>query len=566
SGFRFDLLTQVCDEPPARLLEHVELGLAHGIVHEASTPPDDFQFGHELVRRVLYRGLNAIRRRHIHRSIAHHVGHGVDRQRALSSTLRALAHSEARCAWDDAIRDCRQALQLARQVGAADAVELRLLEHLAGLYFSRAQSSAAGSCWREALRLCEQRGDPAKRAVQLARLAALGPAWGSIDEAEQAYAAIRTDSPWSSTSWQFDASIELGMANERYGQLSAAIEYGRASARLAHDDDPLAYALALTNLGNPLIGAGQLAEALGVLTSALDVLEGQPSGPTADDELVDPLRDRRRVRCLALADLARAQAFVGEVDRALTTAQLACLEEERLGMRGGRARRALAQVRLAQRQPGQALDALAGSSSAASLELLGATFAADLMLLAEAQRAAGDPASAQRTALDGIRLCERTGAHEYLAGLYVAEGRAQLAQGDLARAQEAILAARASIEASGTLIFQPQLLQLEADTRTARQLPGASALRRRATLVGRTMGLGSAASPSAQPEVGSHALTARELEVLALVAEGRTNRDIAEALVVSDKTVKRHLSNILARLGVSSRAAAVNQGLRLGLL
>ncbi len=188
------------------------------------------------------------------------------------------------------------------------------------------------------------------------------------------------------------------------------------------------------------------------------------------------------------------------------------------------------------------------------------------MLPAEAQRVAGDPASAHGAALDGIRLCEQTGAHEYLAGLYLAEGRAQLARGDLAGAQEAILAARASVEASGTLIFQPQLLQLEADTRAARRLPAASVLRCRAGVVGRSTGLGSADPPAAQPDVGSHALTSRELEVLALVAEGRTNRDIAEVLVVSDKTVKRHLSNILARLGVSSRAAAVNQGLRLGLL
>ncbi|MDP1847109.1 MAG: LuxR C-terminal-related transcriptional regulator [Solirubrobacteraceae bacterium] len=51
-------------------------------------------------------------------------------------------------------------------------------------------------------------------------------------------------------------------------------------------------------------------------------------------------------------------------------------------------------------------------------------------------------------------------------------------------------------------------------------------------------------------------LTARELEVLRLVAEGRTNRAIAEALVLSERTVERHVSNIFAKLRVSSRAAA----------
>jgi DNA-binding CsgD family transcriptional regulator len=51
-------------------------------------------------------------------------------------------------------------------------------------------------------------------------------------------------------------------------------------------------------------------------------------------------------------------------------------------------------------------------------------------------------------------------------------------------------------------------------------------------------------------------LTAREIEVLRLVAEGKTNREIAKALVLSDHTIRRHLQNIFNKIGVSSRAAA----------
>jgi DNA-binding NarL/FixJ family response regulator len=51
-------------------------------------------------------------------------------------------------------------------------------------------------------------------------------------------------------------------------------------------------------------------------------------------------------------------------------------------------------------------------------------------------------------------------------------------------------------------------------------------------------------------------LTGREAEVLALVAAGRTNREIAETLVLSHKTVARHLSNIFAKLDVRSRTQA----------
>jgi DNA-binding NarL/FixJ family response regulator len=51
-------------------------------------------------------------------------------------------------------------------------------------------------------------------------------------------------------------------------------------------------------------------------------------------------------------------------------------------------------------------------------------------------------------------------------------------------------------------------------------------------------------------------LTAREGDVLALVAAGRTNRQIADALMLSQKTVERHLSNVFTKLDVTTRTAA----------
>ncbi len=61
-------------------------------------------------------------------------------------------------------------------------------------------------------------------------------------------------------------------------------------------------------------------------------------------------------------------------------------------------------------------------------------------------------------------------------------------------------------------------------------------------------------------------LTARELDVLALVAEGCTNRQIADALFISAKTASVHVSNILGKLGVASRTEAAAVAHRLGLL
>jgi DNA-binding NarL/FixJ family response regulator len=59
-----------------------------------------------------------------------------------------------------------------------------------------------------------------------------------------------------------------------------------------------------------------------------------------------------------------------------------------------------------------------------------------------------------------------------------------------------------------------------------------------------------------QTHTAMHGLTARELQVLRLVATGKTNHAIAADLVLADKTVDRHVTNIFAKLGVSSRAAA----------
>ena len=55
---------------------------------------------------------------------------------------------------------------------------------------------------------------------------------------------------------------------------------------------------------------------------------------------------------------------------------------------------------------------------------------------------------------------------------------------------------------------------------------------------------------------GTHGLTPRELEVLRLVATGKSNREIASALVISEHTVARHVQNIFTKLGVASRTAA----------
>ncbi len=71
------------------------------------------------------------------------------------------------------------------------------------------------------------------------------------------------------------------------------------------------------------------------------------------------------------------------------------------------------------------------------------------------------------------------------------------------------------------------------------------------------------AIPSAQYPDG---LSQREAEVLRLVAQGKSNREIGEELVISEGTARRHVSNIYQKIDVNNRSEATSYALREGLL
>lgn len=77
------------------------------------------------------------------------------------------------------------------------------------------------------------------------------------------------------------------------------------------------------------------------------------------------------------------------------------------------------------------------------------------------------------------------------------------------------------------------------------------------TIAGKLIGRLDSPPASAEPQPPpAHDLTDRELEVLRLIATGATNREIARQLIVSEGTVKNHVSNILSRLGLRDRIQA----------
>ena len=74
------------------------------------------------------------------------------------------------------------------------------------------------------------------------------------------------------------------------------------------------------------------------------------------------------------------------------------------------------------------------------------------------------------------------------------------------------------------------------------------------------------AAPSDKPAPAGRVLTDRELEVIRMIAQAYTNREISARLNITEGTVKRHTTNIYAKLGATSRIDAVRKVIRLDLL
>jgi DNA-binding NarL/FixJ family response regulator len=219
----------------------------------------------------------------------------------------------------------------------------------------------------------------------------------------------------------------------------------------------------------------------------------------------------------------------------------------------------LALLRLAQ---GKRDAAAAAIRRAASESLEPLARAAFLPAYVQIMLAAGDVEAARSACheLDGI--AERQGTELLQAMAAQAKGELALADGD---AQAALVALRRACQTWRELDAPHEAARARAllalacrsvgdedtaslDLETARgvfaELRAAPALAWLDSLSGRGVG------PS------DHGLTAREVEVLRLVAAGHSNREIAATLVISERTVARHLQNIFAKLRVSSRTAA----------
>jgi DNA-binding CsgD family transcriptional regulator/tetratricopeptide (TPR) repeat protein len=184
----------------------------------------------------------------------------------------------------------------------------------------------------------------------------------------------------------------------------------------------------------------------------------------------------------------------------------------------------------------------------------------------------GDVASARRGAEELDQIAHVLGAPYLWALARSAEGAVLLAEGDPGAALPALRAAESGwreldapyetarvqvllgLACAGVDDGETSGLELDAARKVFERLGADPDLARLAGLAGRPQGR------------GSDGLTRREMEVLRLLASGRTNRAIAKDLGLSEKTVARHVSNTFAKIGVPSRAAATAYAYENGLV
>jgi DNA-binding NarL/FixJ family response regulator len=233
--------------------------------------------------------------------------------------------------------------------------------------------------------------------------------------------------------------------------------------------------------------------------------------------------------------------------------------------------RALAQLRIAEDQPQAAAALLERGLMAAEDDAMRATQL--LAPLVDARLACGDAQGAEGAVRELAELAHSSGIRLVAARADLAAARVGLAAG---RTNEAAEAARQALAAFSRLAMPldtgearlelaralasdaPDLARDEARTAFAAfQQLGASRAMDHAAAVLRDLGTGTAARARSYGE-----LTAREREVLGLLAMGMSNAQIAQTLFISEKTAGHHVSRILSKLGVRNRAEAAAHAAR----
>jgi DNA-binding CsgD family transcriptional regulator/tetratricopeptide (TPR) repeat protein len=439
----------------------------------------------------------------------------------------------------------------------------RALATLADHLNHRAGGDEARAIAEEALRVARAAGDPATEAMSLLILAcgedyARG---GTVLRAARLLEARGVAERAKVYLPLLKAAVHESDALESAGQHEQAAEVARAGIEQAAE-----YGLARTtgavlsvNLADPLISLGRWDEAETVIADAL--------------ERVPPPNYRAYLLRLS-GEIALAR---GELDKAAAKLDAA----EKLTARGpiGRAEelyplcRFHSELRIARGHPHEALEAIRDLLADPDLRT-DSRYSWPLLVIGAA--ACGETRD-DETRDDGTLNMLRTHAEKLPVWGPVQEAHRLTFEAEAAQAEartdraawaaavaawealdqpyglaRTLLRAAAADAAAGERTSAADRLRRAAET--ARRL-GARPLRERIDALARRVGSPAGARPAGGAAAGL-GLTPRELEVLRLVAAGRSNREIADELFISSKTASVHVSNILGKLGMASRGEA----------
>jgi DNA-binding CsgD family transcriptional regulator/tetratricopeptide (TPR) repeat protein len=503
-----------------------------------------------------------------------HQGLDLDDLERLAMTASMLGRDEVLSITERVHREARRAGDVRRAVRAAFWLGMELGE--------RGEWSQAGGWFAKAEReLDEGKLDAVERGYLLLPTAFESVATGDPDAALATYGEI------VAIGERF-ADLDL-VALGRVGRGEALIALGDARRGMIQLDEAMVAVIA--DEVSPLIAGLVYCSVIGACQSTFDVRRAQ-EWTAALSEWCDRQPDMVPYRGQCLLSRAQLMQLRGQWGDAEREAQLARerLKVQRMDREMGdavyqqaeihRLRGAFVEAETAYRQasehgrspePGLAQLRLAqGQVEAAGAMIRRALGEARdrrrrawlLEAAVEITLAAGDLAAAREAVVELRSIASAFGALFLEAVAERADGAVLLATGDTAaaltplrRSYAAWKTLDAPFEAARVRVLIGQAcrtlddadsaaLEFEAACRTFRELGAAPDLARAETLAGR---------PSERRPGG---LTPREMEVLRLVASGKTNRSIARELVLSEKTVARHLSNIFTKLGISSRASA----------
>jgi DNA-binding CsgD family transcriptional regulator len=457
-------------------------------------------------------------------------------------------------------------------------LQARVLAALATRRMLLGEPDAARRLAERAVAAAQRAGADAVHAHGLCTLGVVKAQHGELDEGladlQQAFTLARQAGSVEDTVRAAANRVYLLYRAGRHAEAVAAGYAGR-SAVAALDAPPAMMSVIGNNAAGALVAAGRWAEADQMLTELvaesatnftryfqlmqleLAVSRGErerAAGLAAtlrkspeDPRLIGPLHACLAEQALNAGDLAAAVTEVADGLAALAGAELA-EEELRLLAAGARLAADLSQLPGSARPPdiGEGWDRLAGTlaerarplvaahgASQPDLAAFGATIAAE-----DARRAGRDTRAGWRAAAEAW---QQAGWPYREAYARLREAAAASRDGRRAQASRALAACQ---DLAGQLGAAPLLAQ-------------AGELARRARL----------ASEAVRPAAAGARfdLTERELDVLARLVHGDSNRQIARVLFISDRTVAVHVSRILGKLGVRNRTEAATVGARLGL-